>query len=94
MAFSGMSLSPQIPVFDVLPNQFFTPLLMGTAGWLAGGIIGLGVAKDREVVLEPGHEVAVAVYAPGRTEEVRAIFSYDGALDVRGADATELAMRA
>jgi hypothetical protein len=94
MAFSGMSLSPQVPVFNVLPHQIFTPLLMGTAGWLAGGIIGLGVARDREIVLEPHREISVAVQAPGRTEEVRAIFAYNGVLDVRGADAVELAARA
>jgi hypothetical protein len=94
MAFSGMALTPQVALLNALPHQIFLPLWMGFAGWLAGGIIGLGVAKDVEQEPEPGEPIVVSVYAPGRVEEARAIFGYDGALDVLGADAAELAARA
>src|SRR3954447_12595680 len=45
MAFANEHLAPQVPVLGALPNNIFTTLLMGAAGWLAGGIIGLGVPK-------------------------------------------------
>ena len=94
MTFSGMSLSPQVQILNGLPHAIFTPLLMGFAGWLAGGIVGLGVAKQSQTAIEPGQDVVLVVRAPGRTEEVRALFAFNGALDIRGADPVELAARA
>lgn len=94
MGFSGEHLSPQVPVLNNLPSSVFTMLLMGLAGWLAGGIIGLGVSKAHGAAIAPGTETALAVRAPGRVEEARAILRYNGVLDVRGADAAELAARA
>ncbi len=94
MAFSGMPLHPQVNIINSIPSPIFTTIWMGFAGWIAGGIIGLGVARNSGDALQPGSQAAVVVRAPNRIEEARAIFTYNDVLDVRGADPAELAARA